>query len=558
MKKFFFVCLLVFCFLLMVALALALTVPFESGSKELNSQDALTGWYAQDGSSAELNNLPIQDGSFDVTYRLPENVGIGADLSLISTDVRFEVLQDGQVLYTYDPVILAFYGSTYGNDVHIIPLASLTPGSVLEIKGTVLDTSMWAGFREAVLGSCNIYMRQLLWQELWKFLISFLIFALGVLITFLGLFFSREKVLRLETIALGILAITLSLWTVTGTYMFQLFDGNPGLVRMVNYLSLMVLPVSGITLVACLTGKPKNWFVFIIYIISGLNIIMHFGGLVTHTKDYHTLVLATHISLVLAVIFAIVMIIQSLRRKPEEGESRDYTTLIAFGILVLTGLVDLALFYFTNRADMARFSRIGLLIFVSILAMNEFRKFVALSEKSREAAVMERLAHIDGLTGLKNRTSLNEYEITMKHESNGVAILVVFDINFLKKVNDTWGHSAGDAFIRDGAAIIEKSFGEKGWIFRTGGDEFFAIIFSPDEKQEQALTAFYADGQKKMQQLLDEHNELETSPVPLRIASGMSVYYCREGNLEEKEQLADSRMYEHKKQLKEQLKEQYA
>ncbi len=53
-----------------------------------------------------------------------------------------------------------------------------------------------------------------------------------------------------------------------------------------------------------------------------------------------------------------------------------------------------------------------------------------------------------------------------------------------------------------------------------------------------------------MNQQIREHNSKDLSPVPLQIAYGMSVYHCSKGNLEEQEQLADSRMYEHKKQLK--------
>ena len=57
-----------------------------------------------------------------------------------------------------------------------------------------------------------------------------------------------------------------------------------------------------------------------------------------------------------------------------------------------------------------------------------------------------------------------------------------------------------------------------------------------------------------MQKLIKEHNSNELSPVPLEIAYGMSVFRCRDKNPEEQEQLADSRIYEHKKQLKSESK----
>ena len=550
MKRFYFICLLCFGILLLASLIAACITKYTSGSPTVTSTEAVSGWKYEDGSAAKLDDLTLNGDAFEVTRRLPESMDPGTELCLISTNVDFEVFLDDRQIYSYTPVIRTLYGKTYGNDIHAIELSGAEPDSVLRIRGKGLDTSMFVGFREASLDSGDAFYRKTIRKELPKFLISFLIFALGILITLLGIFFSKDHELQLETIALGLLAITLSLWTATGTYVIQIITGNPGMVRLVNYLSLMVLPASGITLVACLTGRPKSRLVLPIHLIVIMNLIMYMIGIFILKKDFHAFLFITHFSLILAVVFAIQMLIGSLRRKPEQGESRDYTTLIAFGILVLTGLVDLVLYYFSDSADMARFSRVGLLIFVTILAGHELNRFIVISEKSHEADVMERLAHVDGLTGLKNRTSLNEHEFALKHESEGVAVLTVFDINYLKKVNDTYGHKAGDDFIRHGASIIDKSFGETGWIFRTGGDEFFAILFSPDPKRESELLLAFEKGEKLMKEQIQKHNDSNLSPVPLQIAYGMSVYHCRDKNLEEQEQLADSRMYEHKKQLK--------
>ena len=53
--------------------------------------------------------------------------------------------------------------------------------------------------------------------------------------------------------------------------------------------------------------------------------------------------------------------------------------------------------------------------------------------------------------------------------------IFVMDVNGLKQVNDTYGHVAGDAFIKGASDAIEATLGQSGSFFRTGGDEFAAI-----------------------------------------------------------------------------------
>ena len=55
-------------------------------------------------------------------------------------------------------------------------------------------------------------------------------------------------------------------------------------------------------------------------------------------------------------------------------------------------------------------------------------------------------------------------------------IFFCFDLNELKSVNDKHGHEAGDELITGAALCMRRAFGKSGKIFRTGGDEFAAII----------------------------------------------------------------------------------
>ena len=82
-------------------------------------------------------------------------------------------------------------------------------------------------------------------------------------------------------------------------------------------------------------------------------------------------------------------------------------------------------------------------------------------------------AETDALTGIPNRYCYEQHLLELEGQDCSVAIFL-FDINFLKKTNDTKGHTAGDQLIRSAAESIAECFGKDS--FRLGGDEFSAVV----------------------------------------------------------------------------------
>lgn len=105
---------------------------------------------------------------------------------------------------------------------------------------------------------------------------------------------------------------------------------------------------------------------------------------------------------------------------------------------------------------------------------------------------MNRIAVMDTLTDLYNRRFMNErlltdiINATIKKEPLS---FIFTDIDFFKKVNDTFGHTAGDYVIREVSKEFKKHIRKKGyWAARYGGDEFF-ICLPNTEKEEAVLVA---------------------------------------------------------------------
>lgn len=87
---------------------------------------------------------------------------------------------------------------------------------------------------------------------------------------------------------------------------------------------------------------------------------------------------------------------------------------------------------------------------------------------------------LDPMTRLYNRSSFDELlnkTIQLSLFSGQAASLLLIDVDYFKKINDTWGHSVGDRAILAVAGVLQKTFPRKGdYVCRFGGDEFTVIL----------------------------------------------------------------------------------
>lgn len=100
--------------------------------------------------------------------------------------------------------------------------------------------------------------------------------------------------------------------------------------------------------------------------------------------------------------------------------------------------------------------------------------------KMLENHLLQSVSRIDQLTGLKNRHYFKQAYTSCV--ANGMESgLIMCDIDFFKKVNDTYGHNGGDAVLINVANILKNCVGQRGEVIRWGGEEF--IILLPDGKK---------------------------------------------------------------------------
>ncbi|MFT3965928.1 MAG: EAL domain-containing protein [Sphingobium sp.] len=118
--------------------------------------------------------------------------------------------------------------------------------------------------------------------------------------------------------------------------------------------------------------------------------------------------------------------------------------------------------------------------------VNEFDHFLGfrgsiadLTAMRKSQAEVARLARFDALTGLANRVQMQatlEQALAGQTGRQGDCALFLLDLDRFKAVNDTMGHPAGDALLRQVAQRLTRTVGEAGTVGRLGGDEFQVVL----------------------------------------------------------------------------------
>ena len=150
----------------------------------------------------------------------------------------------------------------------------------------------------------------------------------------------------------------------------------------------------------------------------------------------------------------------------------------------------------------------------------------------------------DELTGIYNRRGFMERvtdQITNPDNLGKRAVILYADLNYLKLVNDRFGHDEGDYAIKAIATILKSCFRESDIVARFGGDEFAAFGFIRGKKFESILRA-------RIKEVTDEFNENSEKPFLVTASIGIYEFKCDEfTNLTECMNKADAQLYEDKK-----------
>ena len=159
------------------------------------------------------------------------------------------------------------------------------------------------------------------------------------------------------------------------------------------------------------------------------------------------------------------------------------------------------------------------------------------------AKALEALALNDPLTGLANRRLFaDRMEMALVHaRRNRTAMAVVYlDLDGFKKINDTFGHGAGDALLKSVAARLEATVRAEDTVARLGGDEFMLGLWHVADADHAASVA------AKVIEAVSRPYEIEGRVISVTTSAGIGLYPVHGEDADSLMKSADRALYEAK------------
>lgn len=334
----------------------------------------------------------------------------------------------------------------------------------------------------------------------------------------------------------GIFSVLLGIWSLIETTIWQLVVANRAAVSDMGYIVIMMFVTPFILFARDFLELGERKVSNILCILSLVNtvvtIFLHLSGILPYKRSAYI----THILIVAGLVYMIVSVV--IRIQKVGMDSRSWVSLVGIAVLAVTCAIDLTVFY-SKSGGANVIVRLGILLFIMLVGFQTARDMLKQLDLGYEAQRLVEIADKDNLTGLYNR---NTYDKWVKdHPRPEGTTILTFDLNHLKKCNDTLGHAMGDLYIKNAARIIDTVFGEKGISYRIGGDEFCTVVgflMTSGEMEEKF---------KEMERLEAEYMP-EGSAIPLQIAHGYAYFdKYQDADVEKCRERADKKMYENKR-----------
>jgi diguanylate cyclase len=181
---------------------------------------------------------------------------------------------------------------------------------------------------------------------------------------------------------------------------------------------------------------------------------------------------------------------------------------IFFFITLALGLA-VCVYFFAKGWVFVNFTLLVQIYFASIFYISILYLFARIRERYNSeramASDMSKLAMTDPLTQIHNRLLLNRLlreEITRTERYQVPLSVLLFDLDFFKKINDTLGHNMGDIVLQEVAQLLRQHIRTSDPFGRWGGDEFLVIATNTDGQQAAELA-------ERLQSALHEHHFTE-------------------------------------------------
>ncbi len=509
-----------------------------------------------------INDISYNDTSLDSLHFKPVSEG---DRIIMTTILREKLNTDSPSIYIpiqqtavnafIDDELFFEYGHErysecrpIGNGFQIVSLPQNYSGKELKLSLEVTENHAFSRFDNIWISDWKDAYRHIITENRLPFLSSSFLIVFGLTLTVLLIFIVSKTSSYIDILLISIFSICMGLWTISHYDMLEIFSIQIHTIALIENVSLLIAPLVMLAYMNIYIKQLDNKKITLIYkilyisqFITSIGIVFLHAINVAHIYEmitFHYILFIIHISFFSHVLYS--------NKKYVKKQKIIYNV----GIVVfLTSVVyDLVTYIFTRYSghkllNIEGISALGIITFISILMLDLYHDITLKKMEQHEKELLIKRAYTDDLTQINNRRFCSEYMDKLNEDKNNEYSIISLDVNNLKQVNDTFGHSKGDYLIKTAADIISEIFDNSGVVGRMGGDEFIVILpINEKSKIETLITSF--------KNALDENNH-NTSDLQISIACGYATCNDVEDNsIENVYRLADARMYEDKKIIK--------
>lgn len=447
------------------------------------------------------------------------------------------VYQDGELIYSVEDGGTVF-GNTSAGGWNYVQIDPQTEEVMVRIEAAYPEVRD----RDIIFYQGNaieMYMESMRGSIL-EVIVSILDLVIGIALIVYYSIARKEMLMGRGRWYFGLFAILMGLWSLNESEMMTILMDNRVSASYLGYMMLMLMIAPFILFVREFLELGRDKISYVICMLSFANVMICTFLHMTGILEFKRTVVCTHLLMLTGLLYLVYALAHRIKKRGFDRMVK--TNLLGVILLASAFLVDMGAFY-TGAIKTDVFGRFGFLLYIMLLGKETAKSTIAKVKAGRKAEVYRELAVKDILTGVYNRNAYDGWA-SKNHKPSGTAI-ITFDLNELKKCNDTLGHTSGDKYIQDATALLVKVYEPTGRCYRIGGDEFCVTIDNAD-------VTWIENSFQELEHL--EHAYNQTSElVKMQIAHGYAVFdEKRDEDVEDTRGRADALMYKNKKMRKKQ------
>lgn len=471
--------------ILVAFIALEIFLPDERDITSANSTvyEGTFFWEKSDGTTEEIavpGNYSVPAGeTMVIKTTLPSDFqenGLAIRSSL--QDVDFYI--DGELRSSYNTENTRLFGKNSASRYIFCKTSYLDAGKELRIELKTNSVRYSGIVNELFCGDRGSVWELLLSRYGMTTIIGFFVLFTGIITIIFNLALSHVYRTRFEMEYLGWCMVLGGIWIIGESKFRQLLVPNTSLLGSMCFVMVLLAPLPCI-FYADMLQQYKYRKVYRIMALAAfcnfaLCTILH----LTNIADFIDTLFLGHLMLFLTFLAIIVCFIHMI------SQGRNHSDrLLLFGLLLAMAAAiaeSISAYFVTTLSGIYLAASMVILFFLN--AVRTVKKINDMEFHRQQENLQNKKIQLDLLTGLILRSKGEALTRKLMNECNGCLIFV--DIDNLKKINDLYGHKAGDRALKLLGGFLLESFSD-GISCRFGGDEF--LIFLPNATKETATNA---------------------------------------------------------------------